>query len=153
MLLRIALHGVLVATLTTLITGCSTYRIDRQAARAREIPDASVEGLWEGRWYEAGKPSHGGRMRGVLTRTGDTIYRFASRSQWWGIFSASYNNLVVLTPVAPGEFLLHGDRDIWPFGLYSVTGRVDNVRLNARFNIADEEGVIEMHRPGVAENP
>jgi hypothetical protein len=92
-------------------------------------------------------------MRGVLTRTGDTIYRFASRSQWWGIFSASYNNVLVLTPVAPGEFLLQGDRDVWPFGMYSVTGRVDNARLNARFNIANEEGVIELQRASANEKP
>lgn len=143
---RIPFHAILLVLAATLAWGCSTYRQDRLAARARVIPEDSVEGLWEGRWYDAKDPSHGGRIRAVLTRTGDTMYRMASRSQFWGIFAASYDNILLLTPTAPGEYLVQGDRDIWPFGHYTMTGRVDTAQFNGRFNIGKNSGVVEMTR-------
>jgi hypothetical protein len=144
---RVAQLGIASALLATLTTGCSTFHEDARAARTRSLPADSVEGFWEGRWYEADNPKHGGKLRCVLTRTGDTLYRVAARSQWRGIFSASYDATLVLTPSTPGEYLIQGDKDIWPFGLYSITGRVDATSFRATYSLADHQGVMEMQRP------
>jgi hypothetical protein len=131
-----------------LATGCSTFRNDARLAKARPPEAETVEGLWVGRWYEMDNPEHGGRLQCVLTREGDTLYRLAARSHWWGIMSSSYDSTVVLTPVEPGAHLVQGGKSLWLWGNYSLTGRVDTARFDARYTIGDHRGVMELYRPG-----
>jgi hypothetical protein len=136
-----------------LVTGCSSFREDARAARSRPVAANSLEGLWVGRWYDSEKPAHGGSLKCVLTRTGDTLYRASVRSRWWRVFSASYDTTLILTPAEPGAYLLQGERDIWPFGTYAVTGRVDATDFRATYTVAGHPGVMELRRAGVAAPP
>lgn len=144
---RVVLLGVSVASFLLLGTGCSSFRRDAKAAKASAPKAGSVEGLWEGRWSSAEDPEHGGSMQMVLTRTGETLYHASSRSHWWRIFRSAYDTQVVVTPVRPGEFMLTGGRSLWGFGEYSITGRVDSVRLDADFWVGKDRGRIELQRP------
>lgn len=133
-----------------LAAGCSSFRGDARLARVNPPKPESVEGLWEGRWYDLNKPEHGGRLQCVLTREGDTFYRLSSRSRWWRIFTSSYDSTVVLTPVEPGVHLVQGGKSLWLWGDYSMTGRVDATRFDARYTIGGHQGVMELYRPGTA---
>ncbi len=146
----LALAGVVGVIAATCGGGCSSFHQDSRAALSHPPAPSSIEGRWEGRWSEGSNPNHGGRLQCVLTRTGDTLYRASSRSQWRRVFSAEYDTLLVATPVEPGAYLLRGGRDIWPLGAYSVTGRVDSTQFVATFSVAGHPGVMEMHRTGVA---
>lgn len=146
-LARTILLALLTISLFPLGTGCSSYR--RDAKHARQTPPAvgSIEGLWVGRWYSSRKPSHGGKMEMVLTKTGDTLYRASTRSHWWGFFRSAYDTPFVVTPVRPGEYMILGEKQLWGFGGYSVTGRVDAVRMDAGFWVGSNQGRIELQRP------
>ena len=83
----------------------------------------------------------------VLTRRGDNLYRAASRSRWWRVFRSSYDVEVVVTPVRPGEYLVQGGRNIWPFGNYSLSGRIESEQWKAKYRIGSESGTIDLKRP------
>jgi len=138
---------VLVALGSTLLaSGCASFRQDRKAARAQATPPTPVEGLWTGEWKDASRPEHGGQVEAVLTRTGDQLYRFAARSQWWRVFSSAYDTTLVLTPAGAGDFLVRGDKSLWLFGDYTVTGRVDANRMELVYRVGDREGRMTLHR-------
>lgn len=132
---------VLVAT-----TGCSSFRREARLARAPDFEAKGVEGYWVGRWRDEARPGHGGALECVLTPAGDHLYRAAFRSRWWKVFTSSHDTFLVLTPVRPGEYLVQGGQDLWLFGGYSVTGRVDSARFRAVYSVAGRQGVMEMER-------
>ncbi len=86
-------------------------------------------------------------MEMVLTQTGDTLYRAATRSHWWGIFRSSYDTPLVVTPIRPGEFEILGEKNLWGFGGYTMTGRVDSAKVDAGFWVGSNEGRILLQRP------
>lgn len=139
------------ATLTiaaaVLVAGCSSFRSDSRAAGRKSVPAGSIEGKWEGRWHDAKRPRHGGRLECVLTRTGDNVYRLATRSQWWGIFTSASDAHVVVTPIEPGVFIVQASSDLWLFGGYSMTGRVDGASFRATYAMGGHQGVMELNRP------
>jgi hypothetical protein len=137
--------GLLVVMLAT--TGCTTYHWEAKRARKSPPPEGSVEGVWEGRWHDEKRPKHGGRLQMVLTREGDQVYRAATRSTWWMVFSSGMTTRFVLTPVAEGAFLVQGGEQLWLFGGHSVTGRVDQARFSAVYTVGKHRGVMEMTRP------
>lgn len=142
--LRFLLAGLLLSAWVS--TGCSSFRRDARHAREHSPAPGSVAGLWEGRWYREDKPEHGGRMHLVLTRIGDQTYRASFRSQWWGVFRSAYDSMLVVTPAAPGKQLLQGSQDLWLFGGHTITGRVDQARLDGVFQAGGHRGVIELTR-------
>lgn len=138
-------------SLSILGTGCSSFRRDAKAARKVVPAEGSIEGLWAGRWYSSRNPDHGGKMELVLTKTGDTLYRASTRSHWWGFFRSAYDTPLVVTPTGPGAFLILGEKNLWGFGGYTMTGRVDSAGVDAGFRVGSELGRIELKRPAVAE--
>jgi hypothetical protein len=92
-------------------------------------------------------------MEMVLTKTGDTLYRASTRSHWWGLFRSTYDTPFVVTPVRPGEFMILGEKQLWGFGGYSITGRVDTVRMDAGFWVGSNQGRIELQRADVKLSP
>lgn len=86
-------------------------------------------------------------MQVVLTRIGDQTYRAATRSKWWGVFRSAYDSTWVFTPVAPGQHQFQASQDLWGFGGYTVTGRVDQAQLQAVFRAGGHSGVMELRRP------
>lgn len=147
------LMALFMTSILPLGTGCSSFRRDSKAARKTTPLEGSIEGLWVGRWYSSRKPDHGGKMEMVLTKTGDTLYRASTRSHWWGLFRSAYDTPLVATPVRPGEFMILGEKQLWGFGGYSVTGRVDTARMDAGFWVGSHRGRIELQRPSPAVSP
>lgn len=129
------------------LAGCSSFRGDSRAAARKGAMAEGIEGKWEGRWHDAKRPRHGGRLECVLTRTGDTVYRLSTRSQWWGIFRSASDAHVVVTPIKPGEFMIQASSDLWLFGGYSMTGRVDGASFRATYAMGGHQGVMELSRP------
>lgn len=136
-----------------LCVGCSSFRHDARQARRATASATGIEGLWEGQWRSDKDPEHGGAMQMVLTRSGETLYRASSRSRWWRVFRSAYDTHLVVTPVAPGQYLLRGGRHIWCFGDHSLTGRVDGARLEAVYKVGNQGGTIELRRQGAGETP
>lgn len=140
--------GIAVLVMTWATCGCSSFRGEARRARATVVPAGSLEGLWTGRWQEQSRGGHGGRMDLVLTRTGETLYRASTRSQWWGVFTSAYDLRVVAIPTAPGQAVLQGGRDLWLFGNYSLLGKVEGDRLEATFEVGGRKGTLSLTRPG-----
>lgn len=139
------LFGVLLG-LAVLGSGCSSYRRDLKAAHAGSSSRPGIEGVWEGTWHDEKRPAHGGEIRCVLTRTGANLYRMSTRSTWWKWFRSTLDTTVVVTPIGPDRFQLHGEREVWPFGDYSVSGRCDPAKFEGTYQAVGHRGVIELHR-------
>lgn len=136
--------------LASTFLGCSSYRHDLRKARAAGGGGTNtVPRIWSGRWQDAKHPQHGGGMDLVLTPVGGTVYRASARSQWWKIFRSDYELHVVLTPVAPGEWLVLGDKEIRFFGGHTMQGRVSPQRFVAEYHVGKFGGSIDLS-PGEA---
>lgn len=129
-------------------TGCSSFRSDARAARKAGNSGEGIEGLWEGRWFDRKKTEHGGRLELVLVRTGDMTYRASTRSHWWKVFRSSYDTTLVVTPTAPGQYLIQGGEFLPIWGGFTVTGRVDHARFDAVYRSLGHQGVMELKRAG-----
>lgn len=142
---RWSLAASLLVIASACLVGCSSYRSDlRSARRGGSDGREEVPRIWSGRWQDANRPGHGGDMQLVLTRTGGTLYRAAARSQWWRVFRSAYDVNVVLTPVAPGEFLVHGEKEIWMFGGHTMTGHVTTNRFAGEYQVGKYRGRIDL---------
>ncbi len=141
------MRGLAGLLLLAVLSGCSSFRSDRRAARERGTPASGVEGYWVGRWYDLSNPKHGGKLECVLTPVGHNVYRLSSRSQWLKIFTSAYDANVVATPVAPNEVILLGGQELWLFGGHSVTGRVNATSFEATYTVGRHTGRMELHRP------
>lgn len=131
-------------------SGCSSFRKDAKAARAKPPATDSIEGLWVGSWHSDKKSNHGGEMQMVVTRKGDTLYRASSRARWWRVFRSAYDVQLVVTPVRPGQYMVQGGRNIWAFGNYAFTGRIDSDQWKGQYRIGSETGTIELTRPAAS---
>ena len=126
--------------------GCSSFRRDARAAMAPGAEAKGIEGYWQGRWYDLKDTDHGGKLELVLVRTGDHTYRASTRSHWWKLFRSSYDTTLVLTPTAPGAYLLQGDEYLWLWGGFTVTGRVDATHFDAVYRSLGHRGAMELRR-------
>lgn len=145
MRLRPVVCSCVVLLLAFAFLGCSSYRHDLREARAAGGGGPNtLPRIWSGRWQDAKRPQHGGRMDLVLTPVGETLYRASARSHWWKVFRSDYDVNLVLTPVAPGEWLVLGDKEIRFFGGHTMQGRVSTQRFAADYRVGKFGGSIDL---------
>ena len=136
-------------SLLLLVTGCSTFDRDFEAARAPSEGTSTLVGAWEGDWHS--DPSgHAGGLRCIVTRSGGG---FSSR------YHATFNFLFI--PLSfeyevPLSALQEGDA--WRFrgaavidyfiagGPYEYEGLVQGDEFIASYRASFDSGVFRMKR-------
>ena len=144
------LAAILVALL---LCGCCSFnRAWNKAGRTPATTD-SIEGRWEGRWL-SDHNGHAGRLRCVLTRSGDTTNTYTAhfRATYWKIFRYSYK---AEFPFQPQEGVWHftGDENLgWlAGGVYHYEGVVSPTNFHSTYRSKYDHGTFEMGRPKPAD--
>lgn len=128
-------------------SGCSGFNREWKQAAKTPIAAGSVEGPWEGEW-RSDRNGHHGRLRCVLTRSGDDKWRAAYHAKFMKIFS--YSHVATLTGVETnGAVQLRGEAKLPKLagGLYKYEGRVTPTEFQSTYNSKHDHGTYRMSRP------
>jgi hypothetical protein len=140
----LSLAGILA---TLLLCGCCGF--NRAWDKAGQTPASadSIEGRWEGRWL-SDINGHTGRLRCLLTRSGDTNYTARFRATYWKIFRYSYQ-VDLQFEQRDGLWHLRGDENLgWlAGGVYQYSGSVSPTNFQSTYRSKYDHGVFEMTRP------
>ena len=136
----------LVLALAALVSGCTTFHREWQAAAAKPASD-SLEGRWEGRWLSAAN-GHTGSLRCLLTRENDARYHARFHATYRKIFRAGYH-VEFTGEMRAGAWQFTGDENLGWFagGVYQYEGRVTPTNFFSTYRCKYDHGTFELRRP------
>lgn len=130
----------------TLLSGCSSFNKDWKKAAASPAP--GILGAWEGRWISA-MNGHNGKLRCIMTQTGDNHYDARFRAKYKRILSFEYT--VPLQVVQEGNsFRFEGSADLGKLagGLYTYKGAASSNTFFSTYDSKYDHGKFDMRRAG-----
>jgi hypothetical protein len=138
----------LIAILILLLAcGCSTFNRDWRRAVKQPVDQTSPEGRWEGRWISESN-GHNGKLRCLMSRESDSIYRAKFRATYAGILHFGYTARWEMHSHDIGwEFDGEADLGKMAGGVYYYEGRTTGTNLVSTYRSKYDHGRFEMHRP------
>ena len=150
--IRTFLRLLLLSGLLWGLTGCSSFRRDWKAARARPVPARSMAGPWEGEWRSEVNGHHG-RLRCLISP--------GTNETWQARFHATYKTLKFI-PVtfgytvpltvkeSDGRYVFHGEEDLGAMagGVYHYEGEATAREFFSTYRSKYDHGTFDMTRPG-----
>lgn len=93
---------------------------------------------------------HAGRLRALLTPTGEHTYRARFHARYAGLFTFGYTVELRATNEASGVALFTGAADLGKLagGVYRYAGRADATNFQATYESRFDHGRFELRRPG-----
>ncbi len=130
------------------LVGCSQFGREWRAAARPPVPTDSLAGRWEGRWVSE-VSGHTGRLRALLTPTGEHTWRAHFHARYAGLFTFGYTVELRATNDAAGVAHFGGSADLGRLagGVYTYAGRADATNFLARYESRSDHGRFEMGRP------
>jgi hypothetical protein len=128
------------------LTACSSFGRHWKQASAIPADPHGLAGRWDGEWRSAGNGHHG-RLRAVVTPSGDHRYQVRYRASFLGIFHFGYRMDLGVTPAGEGGCEFGGQASLGWWGIYQCTGRADGTNFVARYATKNDYGIFEFHRP------
>jgi hypothetical protein len=134
--------------LVLILTGCSTFDRDYQAALKQPVSAESPVGPWTGRWT-SDKMGHTGELRCLVQKDiGDDLYTARFKARFWKCFT--YTSTATLTMKPKGEeFYFDGNAQLgWlAGGEYKYEGRVNPKFFFSEYQCKWDNGTFYMERP------
>lgn len=148
-LLLVSLQALAGCLLATGLSGCSSFGREWRAAARLPPPADPLAGRWEGRWVSEVN-GHAGRLRALLTPTGEHSYRARFHARYAGLFTFGYTVDLRATNDASGVAHFAGSADLGKLagGVYRYTGRADASSFQASYESRLDHGRFELRRPG-----
>ncbi len=129
------------------LTGCSTFDRDYQAALKQSVRAGSPEGPWTGRWT-SDKMGHTGELRAIVVKDIDDTYTARFKARFWKCFT--YTSTAALTMEPKGDaFHFDGSAQLgWlAGGEYHYEGRVTPKFFFSEYRCHWDNGTFYMERP------
>lgn len=141
-------HRLAGGLLLTALVGCSQFGREWRAAARQPPPADSLAGRWEGRWVSEVN-GHTGRLRALLTPTGEHTWRAHFHARYAGLFAFGYTVELRATNDASGVAHFGGSADLGRLagGVYTYAGRADATNFLATYASRSDHGRFEMGRP------
>jgi hypothetical protein len=138
--------AILLITLVTLLSACSTFNRDwRKLEPSR--PAGEIDGRWEGEWHSDTR-GHTGRLQAIIARK-DTDQLWARfHATFWKVFRYSYA-LPLRVEKHDGTYDLSGEASLgwWAGGLYHYQGTASATNFFSTYRSKSDQGTFHMHRP------
>jgi len=134
--------------LALVLTGCSTFDRDYQAALKQPISADSPVGPWTGRWT-SDKMGHTGELRSIVQKDiGDDLYTARFKAHFWKCFTYTSTATLTMKPKAD-EFQFDGTAQLgWlAGGEYHYEGRVNPKFFFSEYSCNWDNGTFYMERP------
>lgn len=131
------------------LSGCSSFGREWRAAARQPPPADPLAGRWEGRWVSEVN-GHAGRLRALLTATGEDSYRARFHARYAGLLTFGYTVDLRVTNDASGVAHFTGAADLGKLagGVYRYTGRANATNFLATYESRSDHGRFELCRPG-----
>jgi hypothetical protein len=130
-----------------ILSGCSTFNKEWQAAVKGPAPKASIEGTWQGEWRSE-KNGHHGLLRCVVTKSSETAYRAHFRAKYFKVLRYTY--AATLNGVETnGVVRLKGESNLGKLagGVYGYDGTATPTEFRSSYSSKYDHGFYEMKRP------
>jgi len=137
------------AALTLLAGGCSSFNRDWQAAAARPIAPDDIQGRWQGTW-QSRHNGHTGPLRCILTKAGDGRYeaKFHARYKLGITLSAGYTTELAVTRTNGAHAFTGAENLGWyAGGVYEYAGTVSSTNFFSTYRCKWDHGTFQMTRP------
>lgn len=134
----------LVALLSFLVSGCSTFNRDWRRHAPASTDD--FEGRWRGSWHSDANGHHG-ELRCIVSQLADTRYETRYRASYLGILRFEYS-LPVEVSRDDGVISFTGQADLGTLagGLYTYKGSVTGDTFRAMYESKRDYGTFQMDR-------
>lgn len=133
--------------LVFVLTGCSTFDRDYEAALDQSVAADSPEGPWKGRWV-SNKNGHKGELRCIVEKGIEETYTARFKARFWKCFT--YTSTAELQMAeGDGERTFSGDAQLgWlAGGQYDYEGRVNQKFFFSEYENKWDYGTFYMERP------
>lgn len=142
-----ALRALCLLALVLVISGCSSFDRQYEAALATAPAADSPEGAWVGNW-KSNKNGHSGELRCVVEKSVDDVYIANFEARYWKCFT--YTSSADLTMVQQGdEYQFSGAAELgWlAGGTYHYEGRVNRKFFFSEYECNWDHGTFYLERP------
>jgi len=135
------------AGMALLVSGCTTFNKEWQAAATQPVSAASPEGRWQGTWA-SDVNRHNGALRCIVTREGDNSYRARFHAKYQKVLGFGYT-VTLHTQDAGVPLRLAGDANLgwWAGGVYHYEGTVGATNFFSTYSCHYDQGTFQMTRP------
>lgn len=133
--------------LVAVLSACSSFGREWRAAARLPPPADPLAGRWEGRWVSEVN-GHAGRLRALLTPTGEDTYRARFHARYARLFTFGYTVELRATNAASGVAHFAGSADLGRLagGVYRYSGRADATNFQATYESRADHGRFELRR-------
>ncbi len=139
-------RGVALAALLVL-SGCSTFNRDWQAAAADRTPANSIAGRWEGKWL-SDQNGHSGKLRALIRPLDNGQYEARYHANYGFILSFGMEAKLNVKPVADGQWQFSGAENLGKgYGVYRYEGKASGTNFFSTYKASLDHGTFQMTRP------
>jgi hypothetical protein len=130
---------------TLLGGGCTTF--DHEWRKAAEVAATGLEGRWQGIWH-SDVNGHNGRLRCVITKTDQDIYRARFHANYRKVLSFGYTVPLRVERTA-NTFNFQGEAALgWlAGGVYHYDGHAETTNFFSNYSSKYDHGTFQMARP------
>ncbi len=127
-------------------SGCSCFNHEWKMAAATPAPDTGLQGRWQGTWHSDAN-GHAGKLRCVVTRTDDAMYRARFHAKYMKVLSFGYTVSLKAEPTTNG-FSFSGAANLGRLagGVYHYEGHADT-NFFSTYSCKYDHGTFQMTRP------
>ncbi len=143
-----ALALALLLTAIVLGGGCSSFNHEWKRAAANPVPQAGLQGRWQGTWHSDAN-GHAGKLRCVVTKTEDAMYRARFHAKYMKVLSFGYTVFLKAEPTATNGFAFSGQANLGSMagGVYHYEGHADTTNFFSTYSCKYDHGTFQMARP------
>src|SRR5438067_10071331 len=127
---RSRIHVISVVALGLVLTtflgsGCASFNHEWKKAAENQISENGLPGRWQGTWHSDAN-DHSGKLRCVVTKTDDAMYRARFHANYMKILSFGYTVALKTEPITNG-FSFSGQADLGRLagGVYHYEGHAE----------------------------
>jgi len=137
----------LLVVATLLGGGCTSFNRDWQIAANHPVQVSEVQGPWQGFWRSDAN-GHTGRLRCLVTKSGDGIYRARFHANYSKVLSFGYT-VKLKTESVGDSFNFRGQANLgWlAGGVYYYEGHADQTNFFSNYSNKYDHGTFQMTRP------
>jgi len=124
--------------------GCSSFNHEWKMAASNPVPNTGLEGRWQGTWHSDSN-GHAGKLRCVVTKTDDAMYRARFHAKYMRILSFGYTVALKAEPITNG-YAFSGQANLGRLagGVYHYEGHADTTNFFSTYSCKYDHGTFQM---------
>ena len=128
-------------------SGCS-FNHEWKMAAATPASDTGLQGRWQGTWHSDAN-GHSGKLRCVVTKTDDAMYRARFHAKYMKVLSFGYTVFLKAEPTATNGYAFSGQANLGRLagGVYHYEGHADTTNFFSTYSCKYDHGTFQMTRP------